>query len=91
MAYVVKAQGFDRQQNWAQSLHYADLALTKLKLLKDHRLETVEIVDNAFICKVSALMRLDRQKDALECAKERYTLWAMNHIRNPRMFSAVLD
>jgi hypothetical protein len=32
---------------------------------------------------------MNRQKDALECAKENYTLWAMNHIRNPKMFDAV--
>jgi MYND finger len=39
MAHLQKAVGFDRQQNWIQTLRYADLALTKLKLLKDRRLD----------------------------------------------------
>ena len=34
---------------------------------------------------------MDRHSEALECAKENYTLWAMNLIRNPRMFSAVFS
>ena len=88
MAHLEKAQGFDREQNWVQSLRYADLALTKLKQLKDRRLETVKILDDAFAYKFDALQFLDRDKEALECAKERYTLWAMNHMRNPRMFNA---
>ena len=88
MAHLEKAQGFDREQNWVQSLRYADLALTKLKQLKDRRLETVKIIDLALRCKFNALQFLNRQNEALECAKERYTLWAMNHMRNPRMFRA---
>ena len=54
----------------------------------DRRLETVEILDDAFTAKFNTLMDLGRQREALECAKERYTLWAMNHMRNPRMFDA---
>ena len=88
MAHLEKATGFQRERNWAQSLRYAELALTKLKQLKDRRLETVEIIDDAFACKFTALQRMDRQNEALECAKENYTLWAMNHMRNPRMFEA---
>ena len=89
MAHLEKALGFQKEQNWTQSLHYADLALTKLIQLKDRRLETVEILDDAFQNKFQALQLLDRQREALECAKERYTLWAMNHMRNPKMFTAV--
>ena len=88
MAHLEKATGFHREQNWAQSLRYAELALTKLKQLKDRRLETVKILDDAFACKFHPLQRMCRHKEALECAKERYTLWAMNHMRNPRMFNA---
>ena len=87
-AHLEKAEGFHREQNWVQCLRYADLALTKLKQLKDRRLETVEIIDDAFRCKFDALQRLDRQREALECVKENYTLWAMNHMRNPKMFGA---
>ena len=88
VAHLEKAQGFQRERNWTQSLRYADLAFTKLKQLKDRRLETVEILDIAFASKFNALQRLNRQREALECAKENYTLWAMNHIRNPKMFIA---
>ena len=87
-AHLEKAAVFHGQQNWQQTLRYADLALTKLKQLKDRRLETVEILDNAFALKSDALQRMDRHKEALECAKEHYTLWAMNHMRNPGMFDA---
>ena len=90
-AHLEKAKGFHRERNWAQSLRYAELALTKLKQLKDRRLETVEILDDAFGYKFHALQLLDRQNEALECAKERYTLWAMNHMRNPRMFDAAFQ
>ena len=71
-----------------QTLHYADLALSKLKQIKDRHLETVKIIDDAFSCKFDALQMMGRDREALECAKERYTLWAMNHMRNPRMFNA---
>ena len=91
MAHLEKATGFHREQNWAQSLRYAELALTKLKQLKDRRLETVKILDDAFACKFHPLQRMCRHKEALECAKERYTLWAMNHMRNPRMFEAAFQ
>ena len=88
IAHLEKATGFHQERNWVQSLRYAELALTKLKQLKDRRLETVKSIDDAFTCKINALQLLDRQNEALECAKERYTLWAMNHMRNPRMFKA---
>ena len=91
MVHLEKAKGFHREQNWAQSLRYAELALTKLKQLKDRRLETVKILDDAFACKFHPLQRMCRHKEALECAKERYTLWAMNHMRNPRMFIAAFQ
>ena len=91
MAHLEKAKEFHGERNWAQSLRYGDLALTKLKQLKDRRLETVKIIDLAFVFKFHALQLLDRQNEALECAKERYTLWAMNHMRNPRMFNAAFN
>ena len=84
-AHLEKAKGFFRERNWVPSLRYADLDLTKLKQIKDRRLETVEILDFAYSMKFDALQLMDRQKEALECAKERYTLWAMNHMRNPKM------
>ena len=46
-ANLEKARGFNREQNWAQTLRYAELAAAKLKQLKDRRLETVELIDAA--------------------------------------------
>ena len=39
-----KAEGFQQQQNWAQSLRYGEIAATKLKKLKDRRLETFLLI-----------------------------------------------
>ena len=91
MANLVKARGFLREQNWVQSLRYGELAATKLKQLKDRRLETVQAIDGALICKFDAQQRLGRHREALECIKECYTLWAMNHVRNPGSMTAALS
>ena len=90
MANLAKAAQFISEHNWMQTLRYAELAATKLKQLKDRRLETVEAIDGALSFKFDALQRLDRQRDALECIKECYTLWAMNHLRNPGSMHAAL-
>ena len=90
MANLEKSMEFHQQQNWMQALRYGELAAMKLKQLKDRRLETVQIIDAALGCKFDALQRLDRQKEALECIKECYTLWAMNHLRNPGSIKAAL-
>ena len=87
---LAKALGFEQQQNWMQTLRYADLAATKLKQLKDRRLETVILINDALGCKFDALQILNRQREAMECIKECYTLWAMNHMRNPGSMSAAL-
>ena len=89
-ANLAKAQGFDQQQNWVQSLRYGEIAASKLKQLKDRRLETVQAIDEAPSCKFNALQRLGRHREALECIKECYTLWAMNHLRNPGSIDAAL-
>jgi tetratricopeptide (TPR) repeat protein len=89
-AHLDKAVGFHTQQNWIQALRYAEIAATKLKQLKDRRLETVQLIDRAMICKFDALQRLGRHRKALECIQECYTLWAMNHLRNPGSMKAAL-
>ena len=89
-ANLAKAMVFDRDRNWVQSLRYADLAAIKLKQLKDRRLETVQLIDHALACKFDALGLMARHKEAMECAEERYTLWAMNHMRNPGSICAAL-
>ena len=88
-AHLVKAEGFEREHNWSlQTLRYAEIAATKLKQLKDRRLDTVQDIDTALRIKFCSLQQLGRQTEAFECAKERYTLWAMNHMRNPGSMTA---
>ena len=90
IANLTKAKGFNDQQNWVQTLRYSELAATKLKQLKDRHLETVQLIDGALSFKFNALQFMDRQREALECIKECYTLWAMNHMRNPGSMKAAL-
>ena len=81
-ANLEKARGFVLEQNWVQSLRYGEIAATKLKQLKDRRLETVLLINDALTCKFNALNFMARDGEAKECAEERYTLWAMNQMRN---------
>ena len=90
-ANLEKACGFEQDRNWVQELRYGELAATKLKQLKDRRLETVQLIDNALRCKYNALNFTARYKQAMACAEERYTLWAMNHMRNPGSINAALQ
>ena len=87
---LVKAKGFHRNDNWVQTLHYAELAATKLKQLKDRRLETVQAINDALSMKSDALQFMARYREAMECIKECYTLWAMNQMRNPGSIKAAL-
>ena len=91
MAHLGKARTFEEDRNYVQTLRYGELAATKLKQLKDRRLETVEVINDALVCKFNALQRLGRHIEALECAKEKYTLWAMNYMRNPGSMYAALS
>ena len=88
MAHLQKAEGYKRQGNWPQALRYAELAQTKLKLLKDRPLEEI---DDALTFKICSLRFLGRHREAMENAKERYTLWAMTNIRNPNSIWAAFD
>ena len=89
-ANLVKALAQHQQHNFAQALHYAELAATKLKQLKDRSLETVKDIDEALLCKFDCLQFMGRNREAMECIKECYTLWAMNHMRNPGSITAAL-
>ena len=90
-ANLEKAKGFQHQQNWIQTLRYGEIAATKLKKLKDRRLETVILINNALSYKFNALNFMDRHKEAKECVEENYTLWAMNHMRNSGSIGAALN
>ena len=73
-----------------QTLRYAEIAATKLKQLKDRRLETVELIDSALAYTFDALQSMGRHREALECIKECYSLWAMNHLRHPGSMKAAM-
>ena len=72
MAYLDKAVGFNRENNWSQVLRYSDLAATKLKQLKDRPLEDIS---DALSLKCTAQGFLGQYREQLECAKEWYCLW----------------
>ena len=90
-ANLAKAHSFYRDNNWKQSLHYAEIAVSKLTKLKDRRLETVEIINEALACKCETLQFMCRYRESKGAAEERYTLWAMNFIRNPGSMKAAFS
>ena len=91
MANLAKAVDFYRQRNLVQTIRYGEIAATRLKQLKDRRLETVQAISDALTHKFDALQLMGRHREGLECVKERYTLWAMNHLRNPASMDAALS
>ena len=88
MANLEKASGFKADNNHVQALRHAELALTKLKLLKDRPLEDLDL---AFSIKTRALRFLGHYRDAMESAKELYSMWAMTNIRHPRSIWAAFE
>ena len=80
---LTKAVSFHEQQNWLQVIHCSLIAAAKLKQLKDRRLETVVDISDAMTGMYNALTHLNRHDEALECIQECFTLWIMNHLRNP--------
>ena len=87
-ANLEKAIYFYARQNWMQALRHADISAIKLKQLKDRRLETVQAISDALVIKFDGYNGLGRQKEALECVEEQYTIWVMNHMRNPGTITA---
>ena len=80
MANLEKAKGFYAERNWLQTLRHAELAVAKLKQLKDFPIENV---DKALTMQCDALGFMDRHKEALACAKERYCLYLTKHTHPP--------
>ena len=80
MANLEKAEGFGGTGNWLQVLRYSDLAATKLKQLKDR---PVEDISQALNLKFNALNAMDRNREALDCAKEWYCMWLTKHTHPP--------
>ena len=80
MAHLQKAKGFYRDDNFVQTLRYSELALVKLKQLNDR---PIEAMDNALRYKFGALNYMDHNREALECAQERYCLYLTKHTHPP--------
>ena len=80
MANLEKTKGFERENNWPQTLRHADVAATKLKQLKDR---PIEDIDKALKMKCDALGMMAQYKEALECAKERYCMYLTSHTHPP--------
>ena len=87
-AHLEKARRFNQECNWTQSLRFSESALKSLMKLTARPLEIIKIIDDAMAIKYSALNFMDRKKEALECAKERYSLWAAGNMRHCRMLFA---
>ena len=86
--HLEKARGFDRERNFVQSLRFSELALTKLKKLHPRPLEVMKIIDSAMLTKFNALNFTNQKKEALECAQEKYSMWAAGNMRHPGMLVA---
>ena len=84
-ANLQKAVDFHEQNNWAQTLRYSDLALTKLKRLKDR---PIELLSTAMKKKFDALNFTNRKREALECAREWYCLWNTKCTDRPALDAA---
>ena len=87
-AHFQKAREFDRENNWTQTLRFSDLALTMLKKLKARNLEVIILIDGAMTFKGNALKFMGRDKEVLECAQERYSLWVAGYMRHYGMLNA---
>ena len=80
MAHLQKAERFDQNHDWMQSLRYSELALVKLKQLNDR---PVEEIDKALLYKFNALNFTGQHRKALESAQERYCLYLTSHTHPP--------
>ena len=73
-AHFANAKCFAVAGNWAQALRNSDLALVKLNAMKKRPLEAIS---DALSFNCAALQNLGRYTEALQCAKDKYNLWAM--------------
>ena len=87
MAHLQKAKGFDRDNNWVQTLRYSELALVKLKQLNDR---PIEPIDDALTYKFNALNCMGQKRECLECAKELYCLYLTKHTHPPAIKAAFI-
>ena len=86
--HLENALSFQQQNNYIQSLRCSKLSLVELEKLNARSLEVIMIIDDAMATKYNALKFMDQKKEALECAKKRYSLWAAGHMRDHGMLNA---
>ena len=84
MAHLQKANAFNQDTDWEQTLRYGELALVKLKQLNDR---PIEAIDQALHCKFNALNYMGQHRKAMECAKECYCLYLTNHTHPPAIMA----
>ena len=85
MAHLQKVEGFRRDRNFVQTLRYSELALVKLKQLNDR---PIEAIDDALHYKFNALNFMNQNREALECAQERYCLYLTKHTHPPAIVAS---
>ena len=73
-AHLIKARGFSDSRNELTAIRYSDLALAKLNAMKKRPLEDI---CEALVIKCLNLQNLGRHVEALQCAKDRYNMWAI--------------
>ena len=73
-AHRAKGNGFLADCNFVQALRYGDLALAKLNSMKKRNLENIS---DALAIKCDALKEMNRYAESLQCAKDKYNMWAI--------------
>ena len=82
--HLEEAEKFWTDYNGVQTLSFCELAMSKLKqLLNSFSLDVTEMLDDTLRLKFNALSYMGQHTEALECARERYSLWNKTNIRNP--------
>ena len=72
--HFAKAKFFYTANNKAQALRYSDLALGKFNAMK---IRPLEAISDALSIKCASLNHLGRDVESLQCAKDKYNLWAL--------------
>ena len=74
-AHLLKAGAFYRELNFMQTYHYSELAFSFLNQVTKER--PLQSLSDALTMKCNALQFLGRNKEALDCSKDLYNLWAI--------------
>ena len=81
--HLEEAEECWRGYNGEQTLSFCEMAMTKLKQLNAGPVDVTDMFDDALRLKFNVLSYMGQHKEALDCARERYSLWNTTNIRNP--------